>query len=140
MRTPPTCQIHPSAPYTALDMLAQWGPDTAQVTQSPDATLGLPGLSGIAMGLIVASLILVAWRRRKGSAGIRRSSGGAAMGNALMDLNSTFMPNHANAAVVLKLEEEEEQDTAGEGPTPWTAPVPLPDTPYRQRQDGEWLN
>ena len=134
-----TCQIDASAPYTVRAMLALWGPDTAQVTQSPDATLGLPGLSGIAMGLIVASLILVAWRRRKGGRGFRSSTGGAAMGNALMDLNSTFMPNHANAAVVLKLEEEEHYDEAGEGPTPWTPPPPKPDAPYRS-SDGEWMN
>lgn len=120
-------------------MLAQWGPDTVQVTQSPDATLGLPGLSGIAMGLIVASLIFVAWRRRKGGPGVRGSTGGAAMGNALMDFNSTFMPNHANAAVVLKLEEEEHYDQAGEGPTPWTPPVPSREAPYRT-DDDEWMN
>jgi|GEM_PF-2546958 len=120
-------------------MLAQWGPDTVQVTQSPDTALGLPGLSGIAIALIVGSLILVAWRRRKGHDGIRRSASGAAMGNALMDLNSTFMPNHANAAVVLKLEEEEERDEAGEGPAPWTPPAPKRDAPYRD-DDGEWMN
>jgi hypothetical protein len=120
-------------------MFALWGPDTAHVTQSPDAASGLPGLSGIALGLIVASLIFVAWRRRKGTPGVRGSAGGAAVGNALMDFNSTFMPNHANAAVVLKLEEEVHRDQAGEGPTPWTPPVPKSDAPYRT-DDGEWMN
>lgn len=117
-----------------------WGPETVQVTTTPDAAIGLPGLSFLAIAVFVASVVFMAWRKLKGRSGVRRSTSGAAMGNALMDLNSAFMPHHANAAVVCKLEEEEEQDTAGEGPTPWTAPVPLPDTPYRQRQDGEWLN
>ena len=120
-------------------MFVLWGPDTAQVTQTPDASLGLPGLSGLAIGLVVVSLIFMAWRRRKGIPGVRRSASGAAMGNALMDLNATFMPNHANAAVVLRLEEEAYEDDAGEGPTPWTPPPARTETPYRN-DEGELLN
>ncbi|MCR9159904.1 MAG: hypothetical protein ACE37F_06110 [Nannocystaceae bacterium] len=120
-------------------MFALWGPDTAHVSPSPDSALGLPGLSGIAIALMVTSLIVVAWRRRKGTSGFRGSTGGAAVGNALMDFNSTFMPNHANAAVVLQLEEEELRDEAGEGPVPWTQPPPAREAPYRT-DDGEWLN
>ncbi len=117
-------------------VLAQWGPEPSQVGRVSDATMDLPGLSAIAIALIVASLILVAWRRRRGQAGgLRGSTGGAAMGNALMDFNSTFMPNHANAAVVCMLEEEEERDEAGEGPTPWTPPELRPHAPYRQDQE-----
>jgi hypothetical protein len=121
-------------------MLALWGPESAQVTTTPDPATGMPGLSALAFGVFVASLIFMAWRRRKGDPSIRRSTAGAAMGNALMDLNSAFMPHHANAAVVCRLEEEEERDQAGEGPEPWTAPPPQPEAPYRKHADGEWLN
>ena len=57
------------------------------------------------------------------------------MGNALMDVNSAFMPNHASSAVICMLEEEEERDEAGEGPTPWTTPPPNFDNPYRTNND-----
>ncbi len=100
--------------------------------------MGLPGLSAIAITLIIGSLILVAWRRRSGrTGGFRGSASGAAMGNALMDLNSAFMPNHASAAVVCMLEEEEVRDDAGEGPTPWTPPAPKIDSPYRADADAD---
>jgi len=121
-------------------MIAQWGPDAAQATQSPDASLGLPGLSAIAIVLIVGSLILVAWRRRKGIPGVRGTAGGAAISNALMDFNSIFMPNHANGAVVSKLEEEEHEDHAGEGPEAWTRAEPKVPSPYRNDDGGEPLN
>ena len=120
-------------------MLALWGPDAAQVTQTPDQSLGLPGLSGLVIALAVGSLIFMAWRRRKGILGVRGTTGGAAMGNALMDMNAMFMPNHANAEVVLKLEEEAYEDAAGEGPTPWTPPPAPPESPYRS-DDSELLN
>ena len=123
-------------------MLALWGPEGEHVSQAPGMVSGFPGLSGLALGLFVASLIVVAWRRRKGTPGYRSSTAGAAMGNALMDVNSAFMPNHANSAVICMLEEEEERDEAGEGPTPWTAPPAPPRTPYREetREPHEPLN
>ncbi len=111
-------------------MLAMWAPDGAQVSQSPDPVMGFPGLPGLVLGLFAASLILMAWRRRKGTPGVRGSAGGAAMGNALMDVNSAFMPNHANSAVICMLEEEEERDEAGEGPKPWTRPPAPIESPY----------
>lgn len=112
-------------------MLALWGPEGTQVSQSPDTVSGFPGLSGLVLGLFVASLILVAWRRRKGTPGVRGSAGGTAVGNAFMDLNSAFMPNHANSAVICMLEEEEVRDEAGEGPTPWTSAPKKIESPYR---------
>lgn len=121
-------------------LLALWGPEGAQVSQTPDAVMGFPGLPGLALGLFVASLIFVAWRRRKGTPGVRGSVGGAAMGNALMDVNSAFMPNHANSAVICMLEEEEERDEAGEGPAPWTPPPPQTESPYRAQDQDPRLN
>lgn len=116
-------------------MLMMWGPEGAQVSQSPEPLMGFPGLPGLVLGLFVASLILVAWRRRKGVPGVRGSAGGAAMGNALMDVNSAFMPHHANSAVICMLEEEEERDEAGEGPQPWTPPPVPSNSPYRADND-----
>ena len=40
---------------------------------------------------------------------MRKFGLGTSVGNAFMDLNATFMPNHADAAVICKLEEEEER-------------------------------
>lgn len=105
------------------------------VTVQNEPGLGVPGFSFVVMILFIASLALVWRRRRKGQDGIRRSPGGSAMGNALLDFNAVFQPHHANAAVVCKLEEEELRDDAGEGPEPWTPPPsPKPD-PYRERND-----
>lgn len=122
-------------------MLAIWGPEGgAQLSRSPDAVMGFPGLSGLALGLFVASLIFFAWRRLKGGPnvpGVRSSVAGGAMGNALMDVNSAFMPNHANSAVICMLEEEEERDEAGEGPAPWTPPAAKLESPYRADDDAD---
>ncbi len=121
-------------------MLAMWGPEGAQASQTPDPVMGFSGLPGLALGLFVASLILVAWRRRKGTSGFRGSVGGAAMGNALMDVNSAFLPHHANSAVICMLETEEHRDEAGEGPKPWTRPPTPTQSPYRVSDPNKRLN
>ncbi|MEM6291556.1 MAG: hypothetical protein AAGA54_09835 [Myxococcota bacterium] len=97
-------------------------PVAEQTLQAPPPAPGLPGFSAVAVVLMILSVMLVLWKRRRGAGGYRRTVGGAAMGNALIDLNAIYQPHHANAAVICKLEEEEERDEAGEGPTPWTPP------------------
>ncbi len=114
-------------------------PVAEQAVQAPPPAPGLPGFSAVAVVLMLLSLMLVLWRRRRGTSGYRRTIGGSAMGNALIDLNAIYQPHHANAAVICKLEEEEERDEAGEGPTPWTPPTPKQRAPYRT-DGGEPLN
>lgn len=101
------------------------------VTVQHEAPLALPGFSFVAVFVLIASVVFVLWRRRKGFRGVRRSHAGTAMGNGLLDLNAIFQPHHANAAVVCRIEEEELRDDAGEGPRPWTRPPTAKPDPYR---------
>lgn len=120
-----------------LAVAQQWapaptGPQAEQAPLPPD----ISGFSVIVLVLFGLSLLLVLRKRWKKQRGYRSSPGGAAMGNALFDINAVFQPHHANAAVICKLEEEEEQDDAGEGPEPWTRPgAPPNEDPYREPQD-----
>lgn len=84
----------------------------------PGPGLGLPGWVGLIMGLASAALIIYARirQRRTGQrVGLRKLSGGAAVGNAFMDLNSMLQADRPAAVEIQRLEEEDEQDEYGDG-------------------------
>lgn len=93
-----------------------------------------PGLMGLGVWVLaLGSMALIIWayarirKRRPGEPqGFRQLRGGAAVGNAFMDLNAMLQADRPVAAEIQKLEEEDERDDRGDGRDPGS-PRPRPD-------------
>lgn len=92
----------------------------------PSTTVARPQGGGgfVWFGLIAFATIalIVVARWRGGRAGASQTSWrtrtGAAVGNALHDLDGALMPNHPDAAVIRRIDEEGEHDECGDGRNP----------------------
>lgn len=96
----------------------------------PPPETGLMGLGVWVLALGSTALIIWAYarirKRRPGeSQGFRRLRGGAAVGNALMDLNAMLQADRPAAVEIQRLEEEDERDDRGDGRNP-DSPPPQP--------------
>ena len=92
---------------------------------APDAVGPLIG--GLAILITVLSLVWIGFRklRRYGPKdGVRSSSGGAAIGNALFEMGSVLQPDRPNVEVIVKLEEEVLEDEVGDRRNPGRKPTP----------------
>lgn len=100
-------------------LILAWAPAVEnRPPPAPDA-VG-PLMAGLAIAIIVVSLVWFGIRRMqgRGTEAARRSTGGAAVGNALFELGSILQPDRPNVETIVRLEEEAVEDDVGDGRDP----------------------
>jgi hypothetical protein len=106
-------------------LLVLLAPEVSNQPPAPGAVA--PLIFGIAIVLTLVPLVMIGLRRirGRGSEVSRRSSAGAAVGNALFELGSMLQPDRPNVETIVRLEEEDIEDDVGDGRDPGRKATPL---------------